>query len=90
LSSDVKDALEQYPHHYYPVLAKYKLVATSLDFVSRSQSSFFGTAPSYYAIVVANVNDKENKGIYVINRGTDKAWDYWSDLKMGHGKLIPS
>ncbi|KEI34602.1 hypothetical protein FRA_50c14720 [Francisella sp. W12-1067] len=90
LSPDVKDALEQYPHNYYPVLAKYKLVATSLDLVSKTQSNFFGTAPSYYAIVVANVNDKENKGIYIINRGTDKAWDYWSDLKMGHGKLIPS
>ncbi|WP_172106905.1 lipase family protein [Allofrancisella frigidaquae] len=61
LSSDVKDALEQYPHHYYPVLAKYKLVATS---------SQLGNDVGYYGIAVAAAGDKQNKGVYVINRGT--------------------
>ncbi|QIV96266.1 lipase (class 3) [Allofrancisella inopinata] len=61
LSSDVQYALKNYPHHYYPVLAKYKLVATS---------SQLGNDIGYYGIAVAATGDKQNKGIYVINRGT--------------------
>ncbi|QIV96380.1 hypothetical protein EDC55_10432 [Allofrancisella inopinata] len=61
LSKDTQDALELYSHHYYPVLAKYKLVTTS---------SQLGNDVGYYGIAVAAAGDKQNKGIYVINRGT--------------------
>ena len=90
LSDDFKYALENYPDYYRSILKKYKLVTTSSQFVSATQSSFVGTAPSYFAMVVAHAKDKENKGVYVINRGTIEGWDFWSDLRMGAGKLIPS
>ncbi|MBK2267216.1 alpha/beta hydrolase family protein [Francisella philomiragia] len=90
LSSDFKYALENYHVYYYNVLKKYKLITTSSKYVVATQSSFIGTAPSYFAIVVAHKGDKDNKGVYVVNRGTDKPWDYWADLRMGSGKLIPS
>ncbi|WP_172106473.1 lipase family protein [Allofrancisella frigidaquae] len=61
LSSDAQYALKNYPHHYYPILAKYKLVATS---------SQLGNDVGYYGIAVAAAGDKQNKGVYVINRGT--------------------
>ncbi|KFJ42870.1 hypothetical protein IBE48_04935 [Francisella philomiragia] len=80
-----KDFINYYDY-YYPILDKYKLVATSVEF---DVSSTFSDI-SYFAIVVADKNDDENCGLYIINRGTDQPYDFYDDFKMGAGKMIPS
>ena len=86
LKEDVIDNFNLYSNYYYPILDKYKLVATSKEYDVNSAFS----SVDYYAIAVANMTDEHNKGIYIINRGTKLFHDFIDDLMMGAGKLIPS
>ncbi len=73
LSKDMLFGLESCSKYYHKILSKYKLVATS---------SKLGNACNYYGIAIAHAKDKDNKGIYVINRGTTYSTFYeaYSDI----------
>jgi hypothetical protein len=83
---ETKNDFNTYASYYYPILDKYKLVATSKEYDVNSAFS----SCDYYAIAVANMSDEHSKGIYIINRGTKLYHDFVDDLMMGAGKLIPS
>ena len=88
LSKDDKDGsptkgvlnmpLDNYASYYQPILAKYKLVA-----ISPSNSV------DYFGIAIAKECDSKNKGIYVINRGTDTPENWITDARMALQHLIP-
>ncbi|AJI53792.1 hypothetical protein [Francisella philomiragia] len=73
LSDDIRFGLESCSKYYHRILSKYKLVATS---------SKLGNTCNYYGIAIAHAKDKDNKGIYVINRGTTYSTFYeaYSDI----------
>ena len=77
-SKDTIDGLGNYYDYYFPILEKYKLVATSSE---------VGNKDGYYGIAVAYIEDEEVQGIYVINRGTTFTYsDISSDLEMSLAK----
>jgi hypothetical protein len=78
---DALFSMQQYAEYYYPILEKYKLVATSSE---------VGNKDGYYGIAVAYIEDEKVQGIYVINRGTTlTASDISSDLEMSLAKAFP-
>ncbi|AJI54251.1 hypothetical protein [Francisella philomiragia] len=68
--------LDDYASYYEPILAKYKLVATSPS-----------SSDGYFSIAIAKECDTKNKGIYIITRGSDNVANYLSDIKMAVSSL---